>query len=94
MSRHTRLHLAFNLDQSIAAQCDCVEHEGNHTVGQVYRVCFECGATYLTEYILVQRHLNWFRDQENIEPRYRATITEQDHHGEFIYSCPECTHDW
>lgn len=91
--RHRLLHLAVSTKGGVVAQCDC-SYGANHPLDQPYRVCGECGCEYPTEYLLVNAHLQWFQNQEHLEPRYRATLTPEDYFGENIYACPMCTHDF
>lgn len=93
MARHRLYHLAVDLEGSSVTQCDC-DIVGNHPARTPYRACFECGALFWTEQELVAAHLEWFKDQQHLDPKYWATETEADHHGENLYSCPNCTHDW
>lgn len=91
--RHRLLHLATNTNAGVVAQCDC-PYGQNHPLDQPYRSCFECGATFATEYVLVNAHLEWFKNQEHLDPKYHRTALPGDYYGENIYSCPNCTHDW
>lgn len=68
-------------------EIQCFHHGDEPLYPTDYRLCFECGHVYRTEDELVRAHLEILRSLD--EPPQ-----EPDHHGETIYACPLCTHDF